>query len=336
MATASSPEISGDPHAADERVRYGHDVPIDPAINLHKLEVFRLVVELGGVTRAAEHLFVAQPVVTAHIRSLEQRLGTTLFYREGRRLQLTEAGQTVLDWADDLMRRTRQLDRHLEQLSEGSQGSVVLSSSMSIGSYELPDVLSRFRKRFPQVSLRLNISDSEHAIADTVAGDVDFAVVAAQTDPTIPGAVVDAIGTHEFALVVAPDSDIPDVQVTSEQCKDLWFIEPPQESIRRRFADAALRNIGIAERKVAIEMAHPEAMKRAAMAGLGVALLFRSSVREELAAGTLRELDLGGVPLQGPVYVVRREEKAFSTAQLRLIDDIKTHFGRPHEDPLRR
>jgi len=52
---------------------------IDQRITLHKLEVFELVVELGGVSRAVDRLFVAQPVVTAHIRSLEQRLGTDLF-----------------------------------------------------------------------------------------------------------------------------------------------------------------------------------------------------------------------------------------------------------------
>jgi DNA-binding transcriptional LysR family regulator len=303
-------------------------VPIDSNISLHKLEVFLLVVELGGVTRAAEHLFVAQPVVTAHIRSLEKRLGMTLFYREGRTLQLTEAGHAVLDWADELVRRTRQMSRHLDELAEGSQGSVVLSSSMSIGSYELPAVLSRFRRRFPAVSLRLLISDSEHAIADAVSGEVDFAVVAAQTNPTIPGAIAEPIGTHEFALVAAPDSDIPDRPLTSLELRDLWFIEPPQESIRRRFADAALRNIGITDRKVAIEMAHPEAMKRAAMAGLGVAVLFRSSVAEELAAGTLRELDLGGVPLNGPVYMVRRADKVFSAAQQELTAEISAHFGK--------
>ena len=64
---------------------------LDSRVTLHKLEVFSLVVELGGVSRAAEQLFVSQPVVTAHIRSLEQRVGARLFYREGRNLRLTES-----------------------------------------------------------------------------------------------------------------------------------------------------------------------------------------------------------------------------------------------------
>ena len=60
---------------------------LDQRISLQKLEIFCLVVDLGGVGRAAEHLFVAQPVVSAHLRTLQERLGAELLYRDGRRLR---------------------------------------------------------------------------------------------------------------------------------------------------------------------------------------------------------------------------------------------------------
>jgi DNA-binding transcriptional LysR family regulator len=107
---------------------------LDSRVTLHKLEVFSLVVELGGVSRAAEQLFVSQPVVSAHIRSLEQRVGARLFYREGRHLRLTEAGRAVHGWANDVLTHTRELSRHLDGLSDGTQGSVVVGASMSVGS----------------------------------------------------------------------------------------------------------------------------------------------------------------------------------------------------------
>src|ERR1700760_5005074 len=83
----------------------------DNRITFQKLEILCLVVDLGGVTRAAEHLWVAQPVVTAHIRSLQERLGVTLFHREGRRTILTDAGQQVYQWAQDVLSRTEQMQR---------------------------------------------------------------------------------------------------------------------------------------------------------------------------------------------------------------------------------
>src|SRR5919109_5628135 len=180
---------------------------IDRRITLHKLEVFELVVELGGVSRAADRLYVAQPVVTAHIRSLEERLGTDLFYREGGRMHLTEGGRAVHAWAADLLRRTRELSRHLEGLSDGTQGSVVLAASMSIGSYSLPPLLSRFRRERPLVDIVLNILDSEHAMADTEAGENDFAVVIAETDPVSQSLRAEMLGEDELVVVAAAEGE---------------------------------------------------------------------------------------------------------------------------------
>jgi phosphohistidine swiveling domain-containing protein len=72
-------------------------------ISLRRLEVFCLVVEEGGVTRAAEHLFVAQPAVSSQIRALEEWVGTKLFARTGGRLVLTAAGQRVYAWAKETL-----------------------------------------------------------------------------------------------------------------------------------------------------------------------------------------------------------------------------------------
>lgn len=250
-----------------------------------------------------------------------------LFYREGRTLYLTEAGRTVYAWATDVLRRTHELSRHLDGLSDGTRGSVVLGASMSIGSYELPPVLSRFRQARPQVDIRLNISDSEGAITDTESGDDDFAIAVMHSDPSGPGLEAQRIGTDKLALVTAPDSDVPASPISKAQLADLAFVEAQQGSIRRRFSDAALRELGVRERNIAIEMGHPEAMKRAVMAGLGIAMLFRSAITAELEAGTLREVEVEGAQFDGPVYLVHRKDKLFSAAHLELLEEIRVHFA---------
>ena len=150
---------------------------VDPRITLQKLEVFCLVVELGGVSRAAEHLFVTQPVVTAHVRSLEQRLGTRLFRREGRQMHLTEAGRAAHEWAVELLTHTREFSRRLDGLADGTRGTVVVAASMSVGSYLMPPVVSRFHEERPLVELELNVSDSRQALQEAELGRCDFAVV---------------------------------------------------------------------------------------------------------------------------------------------------------------
>lgn len=300
---------------------------IDRRVNLHKLEVLCLVVELGGVGRAAEALFVAQPVVSAHIRSLEERVGTKLFYREGRQLHLTESGQVVHAWARDILARTRELDRHLAGLSEGSRGSVALGASMSLGSYRLPPVLNRFHREHPAVELRLSIADTEHAIEDARAGALDFAVVVSDSDPEGPGLETELLGHEELVLITAPDAE-PDVaEIAPAQLAGLPFIEAPEGIVRRRFVDSRLNALGAAERDVVLELGHPEAMKRGVRAGLGVSMLFRSAVADELELGMLREVRITGSDVRIPVYLVNRKGKEFSPPHHELIDAVRAAFA---------
>jgi DNA-binding transcriptional LysR family regulator len=286
-----------------------------------------LVVELGGVSRAADRLYVAQPVVTAHIRSLEQRLGTTLFYREGGRMHLTEGGRAVHAWSSDLLRRTRELSRDLDGLSDGTQGSVVVGASMSIGSYSLPPLLSRFREERPLVDIVLNILDTEHAMADTEAGENDFAVVVAETDPVTRGLRAEKLGDDELVVVAAPGGEPAESRITVSQLAELSFVEAPQKLLRQQFVDHRLQQIGVRDRSVSIQLGHPEAMKRATAAGLGVAVLFRSAVRDELATGELREIHVEDVDLSGPIYLVYRKDKLVSAVHRELIDAIREEFA---------
>jgi DNA-binding transcriptional LysR family regulator len=296
---------------------------LDLRITLHKLEVLSLVVQLGGVGRAADHLFVAQPVVSAHIRSLEERLGAKLFYREGRQMHLTEAGHAVHEWAEDVLMRTRELGRHLDGLSDGSQGSVVLGASMSVGSYRLPHILTTFRAENPDVDLRLSISDTEHAVEDTRTGALDFCIVLTEPDVEIAGMEAEQIGSDEVVLVAAPDTGPQADVISVQELAQLPFIEAPEGLLRRTFVERRLRAAGIVDRNIVLELGHPEAMKRATMEGLGVTLLFRTAVQRELDDGLLREIPMDGVEVVVPITLVYRKGKSFSAVHRRLLDAIR-------------
>lgn len=295
---------------------------LDLRISLHKLEVLSLVVQLGGVGRAAEHLYVAQPVVTAHIRSLEERLGVKLFYRDGRQLHMTEAGRAVHEWAENVLTRTRELERLLGGLSDGTQGAVTIGASMSIGSYTLPSVLTRFRQQHPRAEVRLSISDTEHAIEDTRTGNLDFAVIVSEAGLELPGMEAHQVGSDQMVFVTAPAAE-PEADVISpEDFSRLPFIEAPVGIIRRTFVDRQLRRVGITSRNIVLELGHPEAMKRATAEGLGATLLFRSAVAKELEEGSLREIKVDGVDVTVPIYIVHRKGKAFSPLHEGLMQQI--------------
>jgi LysR family transcriptional regulator, low CO2-responsive transcriptional regulator len=284
----------------------------DNRISLQKLEVFCLVVELGGIGRAADHLGVSQPVVTAHMRTLQERVGTKLIYRDGQRLHLTETGEAVHEWAKDVLTRGREVARQVQGLADGATGTAVVIASMSVGSYMLPEAVSAFARERPRASITLLVSDSEDAKAALEHGGADFAVLTGDPEMSSATLVAEPVCDHELILVASPgDTDVGDA-VAIEDLSRLRYVCSPGTRPRRRLVDAALETIGVRERRIAIQLGHPEALKRATASGIGVCFVLRSSVGSELEHGTLREVAIEGARLTVPIVIVQRADKRFS------------------------
>jgi DNA-binding transcriptional LysR family regulator len=306
----------------------------DNRISLQKLEVFCLVVDLGGVSKAAEHLIVAQPVVTAHVQSLQKRLGVKLLYRDGHRMRLTDGGKRVYAWARETLSRTRELMRELDGLADGERGSVSVASSMTVGSYLLPPVLGRFRQQRPLAAIRLNVSDPEHAMDAVESGDCDFAVLVAEAPPGSGALESTIIGRQEIVLVAAPDYACDVTAVAMGELGRTALVSSPAGHLRRDVIDGQLARRGVRPDNVVIELGHPEAMKRATRDGLGMCLLFRNSVEAELADGSLREVEIVDAELSVPVMVVRRADKHLSPVQRELLEAIGEEVARDDRVPI--
>jgi DNA-binding transcriptional LysR family regulator len=306
---------------------------MDLRISLQKLEVLSQVVRRGGVGRAADAMFVAQPVVSAHIRTLEERLGAKLFYREGRQIHLTEAGRAVYEWAEDILVRTRELDRYLGGLADGQQGAVALGASMSVGSYLLPHTLTQYQSLHPKSELRLSIADTEHIVEDAHRGFLDFAFVVSAPGLEIPGLEVEQVAEDEIVLVTAQDAEPKADSISTEALSTLPFIEAPDGIIRRTFIDRQLRDLGVVDRNVVLELGHPEAMKAAVLSGAGVSLLFRSAAKHEIEMGALRRIAVESLSMSLPIYLIHRKGKSFSPLQTGLIEaarnDLAAATGSP-------
>jgi DNA-binding transcriptional LysR family regulator len=295
---------------------------LDSRISLYKLEVFCQVVDLGGVTKAAESLYVAQPAVTAHIRSLEDRLGVKLFHRVGHRLRLTETGQYVYRWASEIAARSNQMEREINALADGTKGSVTIAASMSAGNYILSGVLATFAARHPESHITMLATDPQQAADLTQAGLCDFALIITDELDADSDLVTTRLRDEEFVLVAAPDGDPVEDTVSLEELDQLGFVCPPRGTLRRRMEDRQFWKIGVSQRRSVIELGHPEAMKTAAQKGLGVAMLFRSAVEDDLERKTLRQIKIDGHVLTMPLLLLKRHDKEFSPLQSTLYDAV--------------
>lgn len=287
-------------------------------LSIHKLEVFCTVAELGSITRAAERLGLAQPVVSAHIKSLSDKLGTPLTQRNGRRITLTEDGTRALRWAKEVTTRTFELERELTESRSGLRGKAVIGASLSIGSYILPSIIAKFLRRHPNADIAV-LSGTPAFVMDAVQeGRCDFALTILDPRRDLSGLVADTLRHERLLLMKRPGMDVPDT-VTPNEMRSLTYVTAQTGTPRRELEEIALRGFGLSRGRIAIEFGTAEAMKQGVRAGLGVAFLFESSVQDEIASGTLKNIATPGMSFKIPSYLLRRANKRLNRYQTHLM-----------------
>ncbi len=159
-------------------------------MDLKGIRYFVQIAELGSMTRAAQHLHVAQPALSRHIHVLEEELGVSLLVRLPRGVRLTTSGRQFLDHCRRVL---RELDRAQDALRPGSefaQGQVILGVSPTTGPLLLPGLILRMRRQCPQIGLRVveGFSDQLHDWLQTGRADVAILTnpVAARTVKVTP------------------------------------------------------------------------------------------------------------------------------------------------------
>lgn len=303
-------------------------------ISIHKLEVFCIVAELGSVSRAAERLGIAQPVVTAHLKALSQKLGIQLTVRQGGQVKLTESGQRVHRWAQEVVSRSRELEREIAENKRGIVGKASVGASMTIGSYVLPALIVGFQNSYPKGEISVQITTPQLVTDAVRAGDCDFAFTILDPRHDTAGLEVERVKNEQLVLVASQRMPIGNRLQSLAELAELPFVSAQSGTPRRELEDYLLNRFGVRRERVDIAFGHAEALKQAVRAGAGAAFLFRVSVQDELALGVLREIATEGMQLEAPVYQVRRRGKKMSTYQLSLMRYLAQAMGDQRPDPV--
>lgn len=295
---------------------------IDPRISLRRLEVLVLVVELGGVTRAAERLIVAQPAVSAQLRSLEESFGAALFVRTKNLLVPTEAGRRVYAWAKEVLAGGAQLQRVVRELAAGEAGTVTVTSSMAVGTYLLPPLLIRLRAERPGAVITARVEQPDGALRSVAVGEADFAVLTWVDDEVPPGLVAERLWDEPLVLCASPGGPPVGDVVEPSALAVLTAVGSPPEVALQRNVQRQLRAVG-GELRPDIHLGHAEAMKRAVVELGAVSFFPRYSVTHELATGELREVQIAGVELTETIGLYYRETAHFTPLQRAAIDTVR-------------
>lgn len=234
-------------------------------IDLDDLHIFRCVVREGGVTRAAQRLHRVPSNVTTRIRQMEERLGVTLFRRQGRGLVLTTAGDTLLGHAERLL----QMADLAEQDVRGGamRGPLRLGSLESTAGARLPPLLSAFHARHPELSVELQTGTTDALLARLRRHELEAAFV---SQPFEVGNL-SSVPAFEEELVLITALGEPAISRAADLGNRTVVAFPQGCSYRRRLSEW-LAEAGISHGRV-LDLASYHAIVACVAAGTGIAIM---------------------------------------------------------------
>ncbi|ACL73625.1 LysR family transcriptional regulator [Thioalkalivibrio sulfidiphilus] len=299
---------------------------------LRQLRAFCQAAQTGSISRAAERLCVSQPSVSLLIKGLEQDLNVLLFERRGPRIELTAAGQVLLETSLPLVEGMDHLPEvFAARLGEAGQGSLDLAAGESTILYLLPEYVKRFSERYPAVKLHLHNVTGRDGLKMLRAGEVDFAV----------GSMIDVpedmhyhpIFTYEPMLITALNHPLAKKKkVSLEDVSPCGLILPPRHLSTWSIVDLVFHQHGL-DYHVVLEAGGWEVIKKFVELDMGVSIVTSICLtgEEKLAA-----IPLSDYFPRRTYGVVMRKGKFLSPQACSFLELMDPDFTRcRHADQMR-
>lgn len=283
-------------------------------MDLAALEIFRAVVEEGGITRAAERLHRVQSNVTTRIRQLEASLGVPLFLREGKRMVLTPAGQNLHGYACRLLELADEA-RHAVHPSK-PHGRLRIASMESTAASRLPAILAGYHQAWPDVQLELVTVSTEQAMLALTRFEADCAFVA---EPVLDTALASRAAFREELVIIA-SARHPPIRSAADLLTPTLLAFEHGCNYRQRLETWYLKDRDTPRRT--LELGSYHALIACAAAGIGVAIMPRSVLALYRNPPDISVHPLGDAG-RVPTLVVWHPSMA-SAALMALIDALDT------------
>jgi len=287
------------------------------AITLRQLEIFIAVADTHQVTRASKKLGLTQSAVSMALGELENQLGGPLFDRHGRSLLLNDRGRYLLPMAKDITFQIWNVESMLTEKRNSVAGSLEIIASSTIGNYVLPYLIGAFMRLHPEAHINMLVANTREAERLVSQGIMDLGFVegkvsdnTVRADPWFEDRLVIII-SHSHPLATKQKFLIPhDLQATS------WVMREEGSGTAAIFKEKLGKHVALL--KVATQMGHTEAIKKAVESGVGAACLSELTICREAEQGWLKSLTIEGIDMNRQLRIIQHQDKVTT----RLMDEF--------------
>jgi DNA-binding transcriptional LysR family regulator len=279
----------------------------------YRLHVFHAVATSGSFSRAArEVLHISQPAVSKHVQALEEELGVPLLQRVGKRVLLTEAGQIVQHYAEQVLGLAQDTQRALRELQGLQRGTLRLGASSTPGIYLLPPVLATFVRRYPGITLELEIANSQRVVEGVLARQWDLGMIGIPL--AHPHLHVQPTWRDTLVLIVPPHHRLAarSAVTLADLAGETWIFREAGSASGQVVKDV-LNGARFGQDHTLV-LQGSEGVKQAVMAGLGIAMVSRFAVSLEVQQGVLRVVPITDVRAARDLCLIWRHDSHLPAA----------------------
>jgi len=285
-------------------------------LDVHQLNVFLAAAESLSFTQAAQQLHMTQPSVSQHIQALERHFDMQLFLRNGRNLELTDAGMALLTLAREAVTLSIRIDETMESLKGKVHGHLIVGCSTTPGKYILPTLLARFHKKYPQVRVTCQVSPQADAIRNIAEGSAHFALFSLEYD-SYPDIEAFSFVCDPIVLVAPlehPWTKKGEIEPEELLEGDYIMREASSGTFNAVRETLARQNISISDLRTVITLGNAEAIALAVQEGIGVGFISQMVV-ERICQDKVAEVSVRGVDICRQIYIGRNNRRPATRAQ---------------------
>lgn len=279
-------------------------------MNLSQLHIFKTVADKKSFSGAAQALFISQPAVSMHIKSLEDHFGTRLFDRNTQQVTITEAGRILYEYVEKILSLQDEAEKDISALTGCIRGTLSVGASFTVGEYVIPQVLGCFKKQHPQVRVLLKVTNTEQIVKLVLKQALDLGLVESRVNNF--ELIAKPFMKDELIVLLPVGHPLAGKEfILIDELVALPFILREQGSGTRKITEDRLTEAGInlSELNVVMELGSTEAVKEAVEAGFGATIISKWAVQKELKLGTLVSVKVKEVSLVRKFYVIYNKNK---------------------------
>ncbi|WP_145045460.1 MULTISPECIES: selenium metabolism-associated LysR family transcriptional regulator [Paenibacillus] len=293
-------------------------------MNFHQLHIFYTVAEKGSFSAAAQALHMTQPAVTMQIQSLEDYFGTKLLHRSTKKIELSEAGMTLLPHAKRSVELVRHTDEAMSAFTQKLQGRLQLGASLTIGEYVLPRMLGPFARQYPDISIVMKVMNTTQIMDEILKHQLNFGLIEAPIHH--PDMIVEPVMKDELKLIVPAGHALAQRgEVELEEVMSYPFVLREKGSGTRQVMEDQLqkRKIDPQDMNVVMELGSTGAVKSAVEAGVGITMLSPSSVQHEIALGLVHIVDIRGLEFKRQFYAIHLKSSLLPLSAVAFLNYLR-------------